>query len=214
MAWVWNGAAKRYQNTDNGQFLSFGRALDLVDQSLDSSGDRSTRLAELVGNNEISSIDWRDRFRQELKEEYIRQSIFGRGGRDRMTQSDWGAIGRRLQDQYALLDDITARVAEGEFSEGQIKVIQQDYINSARQVYERSKAVSQEVPASLLPAMPGDGSTICVSGCKCSWRFEFTETEILAYWGLERGAKHCTTCLGRARNWNPYRISRVEEAEI
>jgi hypothetical protein len=210
MAWVWNATAKRYQNTDNGQFLSFNRALDLVDQSLAHSGSRSDRLAELAGNNEISPIDWRDRFRQELKEEYIRQSMFGRGGREQMTQSDWGAIGRRLQDQYALLDNTTAEIAEGTYTEGQIKVIQQNYINSARQVYERSKAVSQDVPASLLPAMPGDGSTICVSGCKCSWRFEFTETEILAYWGLEPGAKHCDTCLGRARSWNPYRIPREQ----
>ena len=207
MPWAWNKSAKRYQNTDNGQFLSQTRALELVDQSLAFSGDRALRLAELVANNELSPIDWRNSFRQELKEEYIRQSIFGRGGRDRMTQSDWGAIGRRLQDQYAMIDGIAARIAEGEFSEGQIKVIQQDFINSARQVYERSKAVSQEVPISQLPALPGDGSTICVSGCKCSWRFEFIETEVLAYWGLEPGAKHCDTCLGRATSWNPYRIA-------
>lgn len=205
--WVWNKSAKRYQNTDNGQFLSNARALELVDQSLAHSGNRALRLAELAANNEISPIDWRNQFRQELKEEYIRQSIFGRGGRDRMTQSDWGAVGRRLQPQYEMIDGIMARIAEGEFSEGQIKVIQQDFINSARQVYERSKAVSQDVPIGALPAMPGDGSTICVSGCKCSWHFEFTETEVLAYWGLEPGAKHCVTCLGRAREWNPYRIA-------
>jgi hypothetical protein len=185
--------------------------LELVDQSLASSGSRANRLAELVANNEIAPIDYRNQFRQELKEEYIRQSIFGRGGRDRMTPSDWGAIGRRLQPQYEMLDNITARIAEGEFSEGQIKVIQQDFIDSARQVYERSKAVSQDVPVSQLPAMPGDGSTECVSGCKCSWHFEFTETEILAYWGLEPGAKHCSTCLGRAQLWNPYRIVIGEE---
>jgi hypothetical protein len=207
MAWVWNKAAKRYQNTDNGQFLSNSRVLDLVDQSLSTSGNRSERLAELAGNNEISPLDWRDSFRQEMKEEYIRQSIFGRGGRDRMTQSDWGAIGRRLQDQYELTNGIAASIAEGEYSEGQLKVIQQNFLNSARQVFERSKAVSQEVSPGALPAMPGDGTTICVSGCKCAWRFEFTETEILAYWGLEAGAKHCATCLGRAREWNPYRIS-------
>ena len=209
MAWVWNKLAKRYQNTDNGQFLSFNNALDLVDQSLANSGSRSDRLAELVDNNEISPLDWRDRFRQELKEEYIRQSIFGKGGRDRMTQSDWGREGRKLRDQYAMIDKTAARIAEGDYSEGQIRVIQQNYINSARQSYEQSKAISQDVPYSLLPAMPGDGSTICVSGCKCSWRFDFTETEVLAFWGLESGAKHCTTCLERARNWNPYRIPRA-----
>jgi len=208
MPWFWNKTAKRYYNSDNGQFLSFGRALDLVDQSLAASGNRSTRLAELVGNNEIAPIDWRNRFRQELKEEYIRQSIFGRGGRDRMTQSDWGRVGRQLKDQYALLDNIAARIAEGEFSEAQIAVIQRDFINSARQSYEQSKAVSQDVPYGQLPAMPGDGTTECVSGCKCSWRFEFTTTEVLAYWGLESGAKHCNTCLERAREWNPYRILR------
>lgn len=213
MPWAWSRTAKRYQNTDNGQFLSNERALELVDQSLAHSGNRVLRLAELAANNEIAPVDWRNQFRQELKEEYIRQSIFGRGGRDRMTPSDWGAVGRRLQPQYEMIDGITARIAEGEFSEGQIKVIQDNFIKSARQVYERSNAVSQGISSGQLPAMPGDGSQICVSGCNCFWSFNELEDMWECYWNLRPGSKHCATCLDNNAKWFPFIILKAEEQD-
>lgn len=203
MPWNWNRTAKRYQNTETGQFLSQSRALELVGQSLTSAGNRSLRLAELAADGGISPIDWRNSFRQELKEEYIRQSMLGRGGRLQMTQSDWGAIGRRLQPQYELMDQMMVKVAGGEFSAAQLKVYQDDYLKSARQVYERSYAVSQGVPLGQLPEVPADGQQICSSGCKCNWSFEEFEDRWECTWNLEPGAKHCDSCLANSVNWSP-----------
>lgn len=209
MAWAWNRTAKRYQNTDNGQFLSSSRALELVEESLTHSGNRAARLAELVANGELSPFDWRVQFGQELKEEYLRQSMLGRGGRLQMTQSDWGAVGRRLQPQYALMDEMMGKIADGEFSEAQIKVFQQDYLNSARQVFERSKAVSQGVPISQLPQMPADGQQICVSGCNCNWSFAEFEDRWECTWNLGPvKTKHCDTCLANSVNWSPLVIPK------
>lgn len=208
MAWVWNRTAKRYQNTDNGQFLSATRALELVEQSLASSGNRAAQLAELVTNGGIAPLDWRNRFGQELKEEYLRQSMLGRGGRLQMTPSDWGAVGRRLQPQYALLDDLALKISEGEFSEAQIKVYQDNYLKSARQVYERSYAVSQGVPVGQLPQMPGDGQQICSSGCNCNWSFNELEDSWECFWNLKPGAKHCDTCVNNNAQWFPLVIPK------
>lgn len=67
-----------------------------------------------------------------------------------------------------------------------------------------------------LPAHPGDGSTQCVTNCRCAWRIEWLDRDAGdadCYWELSP-VEHCQTCLVRARDWNPYRIRGWEAQGI
>lgn len=58
-----------------------------------------------------------------------------------------------------------------------------------------------------LPALPGDGTTQCLTRCGCAWEIDELDGDgnANAYW---RRAKDdsCQTCIERERQWSPLRI--------
>jgi hypothetical protein len=139
--WAWDIRSARYRDMETGRYMSRARAIELVDASLEVSASRTDTLAEMAGSDPplISPGDWRDAMRQEIKDEYIRQYLFGRGGRDQMTPADWGSIGGMLTEQYRFLDRFAEQIADGALSTAQIRARARMYINSAREAYERGK---------------------------------------------------------------------------
>jgi len=68
-----------------------------------------------------------------------------------------------------------------------------------------------------LPAYPGDGQTICLTNCACSWQIEEVyEGEVLTGWdcywtlGIVK-TEHCDDCLDNTGKWNPLFISASYE---
>lgn len=213
MTWQWSVSADRYRDSVTGRFLGKAEALGFVDQSLAATGNVTDTLASFVAGDvpAISPDDWRSAMRREIKDEYIRQYLIGRGGIEQMTPADWGSIGGALAEQYRHFEGFYEQVKADELSEGQVIARSRMYINSAREVYERGNARAQGVPVGELPAFPGDGSTICLTNDKCNWRYEqvFDEQGVLVawncYWTLNP-AEHCETCLERDELWNPFVI--------
>jgi len=76
------------------------------------------------------------------------------------------------------------------------------YMNSAREAFERAKMRSYGIPD--LPAWPGDGSTECLTNCRCSWRFVVVYGGIECYWEIDWDAENCQDCIDRHYMWNPY----------
>jgi len=208
MSWVWSIAAKRYRDTDTGQFLSRESALDFVSQSIAQSQLVVDQLSSLVAGGQLDPNDWRDLMRQEIKTEYIREYLLGIGGREQMTFADWGSIGGMLKEQYAYLENFMDEIISLNLSEGQITARARMYTESAREGFERAKVRAAGIDIDL-PAYPGDGSSICLTNDQCSWRIEEITDEngnidrFEAYWELNPAAEHCDTCLERAEQWNP-----------
>lgn len=146
--------------------------------------------------------------RANLRRAYTVQYMLGRGGRGQMGQRDFGILGSLLKKQYKFLANFAGEVANGRYSANQVASVatrQQLYSMSSNQAYERGKAEAWGLVD--LPAMPGDGSSECMSNDQCSWEFEETEEEVLAYWRLGV-AEHCPTCLDRAKKWAPLRFPK------
>jgi len=135
--WYWDEAAKRYRDQD-GRFLSRAVALQMAWESIDATNASTEILAQYVADGVLSITDWKNSFRQTIKDEYVRQYLSAIGGRERMTQSDWGVIGRALQDQYAFLDGFENAVPG--MSEAAIRARMQMYVNSANYMNERAYA--------------------------------------------------------------------------
>lgn len=56
-----------------------------------------------------------------------------------------------------------------------------------------------------LPAMPGDGSTACLTNCGCAWSVEEVKGGYDAYW--RRGKNDsCQGCVEREQQWAPLQI--------
>lgn len=58
-----------------------------------------------------------------------------------------------------------------------------------------------------LPAMPGDGTTICLTHCGCGWEINDLEGDgnADAYWRRHK-EDSCQTCVERESQWSPLRI--------
>lgn len=83
--------------------------------------------------------------------------------------------------------------------------------NARAEMYARSiqtpywRGVTKLLP---LPAMPGDGTSQCLTRCRCAWDVQQLDGDenYDAYWRLGGAEHHCQTCPQRAQEWAPLRI--------
>jgi hypothetical protein len=212
--WKWNSEARRYYNDDTGLFMAKDTVLGFVHDSFEGTGLVTDTLANLLGENRLAPADWRFLMREEIKREYIRQYLLGIGGREQMTQADWGRIGGMLTDQYRYLDDFYKENAAGALSEAQVAARSRMYIRSAREAYERANAQAWGGPP--LPAYPGDGSTVCLTNCACHWDIRSAEAEenVMRWsaWWVLGAAEHCPDCIERSTNWAPLVVEQKAQS--
>lgn len=196
MAYAFDPKSGRYRDTTTGRWLSRDAVIDMAGKSLAASANAADELAALVSSGALTPADFGLLARTEIKNEYITQYLLGIGGREQMTPSDWGTIGRMLRDQYhPYLDGFIQDIADGKLTEAQIQARFRMYIDSAHQAYEKAAqktarkagfteerwildaeaehcddcvayAGQEWQPIGTFPD-PGDGSTTCLTNCRC-----------------------------------------------
>lgn len=83
--------------------------------------------------------------------------------------------------------------------------------NSRARLYAEAVGQSYEAGATRLlplPALPRDGTTICLTNCLCHWEIttlDEANDDHDCFWRLGSG-ENCQTCAARARRWNPLKI--------
>lgn len=201
--WVYDPISKRYRNLRTGRYIGQSELTQLRDEFADALRRETDRIAQRLFDGTISIQQWVSEMRTLIKDAYIAQYAAAIGGIQNMTQSDYGRIGAMLSSQnggqYWYLQQFADAIARGELSEAQIMARAAMYGYSSVQAFERGRASSFGL---TLTAYPGDGSTRCLSNCRCSWRITETDVAWLCAWELGR-AEHCADCLTRAELWAP-----------
>jgi len=133
----WRGKLAQFWNRTVGRLVPRLQINRWVTASIEAVpvGEWAAQLA--AGTLDVGT--WQQNFRGEIKREYIRQYLMGRGGLEKMTSVDWGSIGGSIADQYRYLDNFAREIAAGNLSEGEIRRRSEMYINSAREAFERAK---------------------------------------------------------------------------
>ena len=193
---TWLPDLHRYRNNDTGEWASDAEVRGWSDAHIGVSADHSRGLAGALNAGDLTLGQWEADMRAQIKGEYTRQYLLGRGGRDQMTQADWGSIGGDLANQFRYLSQFADAIATGNLSEAQIAARSELYLYSAKQAFEkangRARVSDAKVKWTLTAAEhcdtcidyaglgwrpiaedpfgganPGDGSTICMTQCKC-----------------------------------------------
>jgi hypothetical protein len=198
--WQWDDASKRYRDVATGRYIGIRQMLPLRDVFVESQKSRVDDLAGRFVRGEINRAEWVDQFKQVLRTTYKDEYALAIGGRNNMTQRDYGIIGSELRGQYQYLYKFADQIEAGQLTEAQIRIRSRMYVDSATQAFERGHTESLGVPK--LPAYPGDGSTQCRSNCKCHWELAEQPTHWEATWKLGL-AEHCPDCVQRSTDWAP-----------
>ncbi len=175
-----------------------------------SSTDAMVDIGMSVGNGTRSVEAARLALREELKNEYIRQYLAGRGGRPLMTSVDWGSVGGSLAEQFKYLEkNVIPNLAT--MTEGQIRSRMGMYANSSREAFFRAQTRARGFQPGALPYFPADGNTICLTRCNCEWdmvevREDGDTIGFDAYWRLGGSVQHCDSCLTRAAESSPHKM--------
>lgn len=197
--WSYDKKARVYRDLTSGKFIGHAGMVALRDNFTDRMIDNVAALAADVANGTISADDWLLAMRQTVKSTFADQYVLGRGGRNMMTQRDWGRVGQMVRSQCQYLQGFYHDIVTKNLSEAQIAVRSALYIESSTQSYEKGR--SESFGGLVLPEYPGDGSQECKARCRCHWRIKDAGTAWHATWVLEPLAHHCVSCLDNAKKW-------------
>lgn len=163
------------------------------------------RLADLfeeLSANHLTPTEWRNAVKRVLAEHHLAAIMAGLGT-EVVPQKAWQGVVDEINTQVEFLNNFKVEIqAADEFKPGW-EARARSYAESIKKPYWTGR--TKLLP---LPAMPGEGSQ-CEQGCNCQWEVKPVSVEqgdYDAFWRLERGSKHCATCLERAAQWQPLRI--------
>jgi len=203
--WQWDDSAKRYRDTTTGRFISQRKAVTLRDYFIEARKSDMDGLTRQLLEHNITVQQWVLEMRQQVKDTYIAEYMLARGGRNNMTQADWGRLGGMLRDQYGYVNRFAQDIDAGKVSGGQIQTRARMYVDSATQAFERAKTESLGVPR--LPQYPGDGQTVCRANCQCHLDIADADDHWEVTWVLGE-AEHCPDCVDLSRSWTPLRVEK------
>jgi hypothetical protein len=203
--WVWDDRSKRYRNTESGRFISQRTAIKLRDAYTAGKVADADRLSRRLVNRQVSVQEWTLEMRRQIKDAYVNQYMLARGGRNNMTQEDWGRVGGLIHGQYHYLNGFARDIDQGKLSEGQIRTRSRMYINGSTRAFERAKSDSLGVP--VLDQYPGDGRTVCRTNCQCHLDYKELEDHWEITWVLGE-AEHCPDCQDLSKEWAPLVVQK------
>lgn len=202
MSFRWDKDLRRYRDADTGRFVRESAVRSARQTIIDRATAEVDVLAARLADGTITTAEWTIQMRDAVKRTTIDQYLLGRGGRNAMTQADWGRIGYRLRQQYGYLQRFAQAVDAGQLSDAQIAARAKLYVSATWSTLDRAKGASWQI---VLPAHPGDGGTRCKSRCRCHWEIHADKDAglILATWRLDSQAEHCDGCRENAARWSP-----------
>jgi hypothetical protein len=159
-------------------------------------------LMEGLENGRLDVNEWREAMERELLRYYTAAYMTGQDSPDLTTEAR-SVIRNYVNTQIKYLDNFALVIQTAEAFEQGWKARAEMYANGIKAPYWQGR-----VKVLALPAMPGDGTTQCLTNCGCEWDIQVVDEDkgdYDAYW--VRGKQDsCQTCLEREAQWNPLQI--------
>lgn len=127
----------------SGKYLSSRELRKKIDNLSDSIRKESGRLAARFDAGEITAAEFNVAMRELLKSGHIIAASIGRGGRARMTASDWGRVGKKIEWQYGYLDRFTGKLARNTLKIANTANRARQYVSSIYISYANAFQVAQ-----------------------------------------------------------------------
>jgi len=88
-----------------------------INKLSDHVAEEAARLAKSYKNGSLTLLEFETEMRSLLKSAHIIAASVGKGGRDRMLQSDWGRVGAKIKWQNGYLSKFARKIERGTVSD-------------------------------------------------------------------------------------------------
>jgi hypothetical protein len=109
----YNTVSHRYYSITSGQFVSRETVAEGLQSMMDVSALRMNALTQNLIDNKITLANWQTGMMTEIKNTNVASAALANGGWANMTQSDWGATGQLIREQYDYLRNYAKEIADG-----------------------------------------------------------------------------------------------------
>lgn len=94
-------------------------------------------LTQQLRDGSITVAEWQLAMRQSIKDAHLATAIAAKGGRDQMTQADYGRVGQLLRQEYQFLSRFADGIADGSIPlDGRVLQRAAQYAQASRETYE------------------------------------------------------------------------------
>ena len=128
---------RNYIRAATGRFVARSRIVELLDKSITQREARLYKGVQRFADGELSPATFLSRSRTMLKRQYLQNSALAKGGWDRLTPSDYGAVGGKLRWQYQRLATMAQEITDGKISVAQALNRTHMYMGDARAEFYR-----------------------------------------------------------------------------
>jgi hypothetical protein len=193
--------------SSSGRVLTEAALNEVRDAYLEEVTELIDDYATMLDEGRWTTATFESEMRRRLKNAYVAEYTLGKGGVERMTQSDYGRIGNMLKTQYKYLRSYLDDVAAGRETKGTAANRARNFLGSARSAFSRGRGRGRDID---LPYHPGDGGTECHGNCRCYWDIQEDDTEVRAYW-IKTANESCAGCDSRSAESSPWVFTKPTE---
>jgi hypothetical protein len=108
----WDLRASRYRDS-GGRFVPESAVRSWLDSAVDQSTNRMVSLTEQLQQGRLTMAEWQLQMMSEIKQAHLASAMAAHGGREAMSQADWGWAGQRIREQYQFLRNWANELANG-----------------------------------------------------------------------------------------------------
>lgn len=151
--------------------------------------------------------DWYDELSRQLRRYHL-AGFMGGYGTGTIPKGADTQIAQDLQTQLKFLKQFKIEIQNADDWQASWNSRAEMYARSIQVPYWRGK--TKMLP---LPAMPGDGTTQCLTNCRCAWNIDTVNednNDYDAYWIYGATEDHCQGCRERQAQWSPLQIRNGE----
>lgn len=192
----WEPDLGRFRDTLTGQLISRTQVRQALEESLGNLTRRTDTLADDLRSGRISLTEWRDEMRDTIKQTQMAAAELAKGGRQQMTQADYGRVGQATLRQYQYLENWVQEIQAGAPVDNRMEGRARQYLRAGRTSFLASEAEAMrdrgylarnvldarescaeciaETEKGLVPVgnLSLPGTRVCRGNCKCHLIFE------------------------------------------
>lgn len=209
MAWVYDPTTHRY--TNGKRILSEREMLDVRNAIADGMTEDSASLAQQLVSGALKLVDWTKAFARLLTNGIASAFMFGRGGKAQMDETATATLSGLIADQHGYAKDFVTDLATaldaGTATEEGVAARSALYSGAAVEAFHQGQV--QDYGFSF-DAYPGDGTSECLTACRCELQITDEDDENWAVsWITVGDSKVCPTCEDRGMTWAKVLVPKV-----